>query len=376
MRVLQVNSAKGWGGGEVHCLSLCEELQRAGCEVILACRPSTPLALRAAQAGIETLLLPCQSDFDLLSAWHLAQFCRHRQIEIVHAHQVRDYLITYFAHLRGARFRRVLTRHVLYPMPRSLLYRRVLADVDAVIAVSAMARDGMLRHPGISAERTTIIHTGIRTGEFLDAEPQGWRHEFHIPPGAGIIGTVGTLSPQNGQAVLLRALPMVLSRHPHAAIALVGHDSGERAYLPEMTRLAISLGIERSVYFLGPREDLPGVLCEFDLFALPSLSESFGLALVEAMAAGRPVIASAIGGLREVVLHRETGLLVPPNDPRALAAAISRLLEYPEIAAEYARAGQQRALAQFDLSVMVEKTLEVYRRVLESVPSATRIVRI
>ena len=369
MRVLQVNSARGWGGGEVHCLSLCEELQRAGGEVILACRSNTPLAMRAAQAGIETLLLPNKNDLDLLSAWRMAQFCRHRQIEIVHAHLVRDYLISYFARQFGADFRRILTRHVLFPMSASRLNRRMLADADAVIAVSVAARDVIVQHPGAHPERVVIVHNGIRTQEFSNAMPAGWRHEFHIAPTASIIGSIGVLLPQKGQYLLLRALPMVQTRHPHAAIALVGDDFSEQAYVAELTQLAISLGIERSVYFLGARTNIAGILREFNLFALPSLSESFSLALVEAMAAGLPVIASDTGGMREVVVHRETGILTPPDDPQALATAICRLLDYPEIAADYGQAGQQRAAAQFDLSVMMEKTLAVYRNVLETAPA-------
>jgi glycosyltransferase involved in cell wall biosynthesis len=170
------------------------------------------------------------------------------------------------------------------------------------------------------------------------------------------IGNVARLAPQKGQHTLLEAAPAVLTRHPTATFVFVG-DGHIRGELEETAR---RLGISEHVTFTGEREDVPQLLASFDVFAFPSLFEGLCLAVIEAQAAGIPVVATPVGGIRETVVDGETGLLVPTESPDALAAAILEVLADPHAAHQRAHAAQDRVLEQFADSTMVERTITLY----------------
>ena len=168
-----------------------------------------------------------------------------------------------------------------------------------------------------------------------------------------MIGNVARLVEQKDQRALVDAAPAILERFPDARFVVVG-DGPLRA---ELEADAASLPFA----FLGDRDDVPELLAGFDVFAFPSLFEGLCLAVIEAQAAGCPVVATPVGGIRETVIDGETGLLVPARDPAALAASICRLLDDPALADRLAREGRRRARARFSVERMVEGTLQLYR---------------
>lgn len=203
------------------------------------------------------------------------------------------------------------------------------------------------RGDGRKLLRTHVVPLGIELDRFLAVD--------HRPADGPVVGNVARLSEQKGHRYLLEAVPLVLERHPSARFALVG-DGELRG---ELEALAESLGVAGHVEFLGRRDDVPELLATFDVFALPSLFEGLCLAVIEAQAAGVPVVATPVGGIRETVVDGETGLLVPPRDAAALAAAIVRLLDGPEEAARLAASARTR-VGRFSVERMVEATLSLY----------------
>ena len=175
---------------------------------------------------------------------------------------------------------------------------------------------------------------------------------------------IARLAPQKGHRVLFDALPRVLERVPEARVRVVGHE--ELSTVAELRAYAAGRGVADRVAFEGFRGDVPSVLRELDLFVLPSLWEGFGLVLLEAMAAGRPVVASAVGPIPEVVVDGESGLLVPPGDPEALARAIVRVLEDAVLAERLGRAGRARVEQVFGLDRMVERTDALYQELVRA----------
>lgn len=175
---------------------------------------------------------------------------------------------------------------------------------------------------------------------------------------AGVVGTVGRLAPQKDQLRLVEAAPLVLERHPEIVFEIVG-DGELREELTEAIR---ARGLEDSVRLLGGRDDVPELLAHMDVFAMPSLFEGLCVAVVEAQAAGVPVVATAVGGMVETVVPGETGVQVPAGDARALADGILWVLAHPDEAAALAAEAQRRARARFSLEQMTEGTLAVYRR--------------
>ncbi|HEY9722283.1 MAG TPA: glycosyltransferase, partial [Oscillatoriaceae cyanobacterium] len=183
-----------------------------------------------------------------------------------------------------------------------------------------------------------------------------------LPVGEGpVVGVVSHLIPWKGQDVFVRAAARLAPDHPDWRFVVVGDDifqfRGERTRLEA---LAASLGIGERIAFVGHREDVPGVLEQFDLFVLPSLYEPFGRVLIEAMAATRPIVATFAGGVPEIVLDGETGVLVPPGDDERLAQAIAAVLADSALAKRLATAARQRVETHFALTRTVEGVMQAY----------------
>lgn len=202
-------------------------------------------------------------------------------------------------------------------------------------------RDG--RHPSV------VVPLGIELDRFSGAEP-ALRHD------GPIVGNVARLAKQKGQAVLIDAAPGVLARYPDARFVLVG----EGELRGELEARVRALGLTDRFLFTGERDDVPELLASFDVFAFPSLFEGLCLAVIEAQAAGVPVVATPVGGIRETVVPGETGVLVPPRDPAALATAIVRLLEDRYEAGRLAQEARRRALDRYAVGQMVDATIALY----------------
>lgn len=220
-----------------------------------------------------------------------------------------------------------------------------------LVAVSPQACQTAVEQEGVRPERIRIIPNGIDFDQrplLAPEERARIRESLDVPEGGCLALSVGRLVPQKGHATLLEALPQVLERFPQTVLAV----AGDGPLRPELTRQAQALGIAPAVRWLGNREDVPTLLAAADLFVLPSLSEGLPVALLEAMAAGLPVAASRLPGIESAVETGHTGLLVPPGDPPALAAALISLLGDPERRKELGSAAQTLVRERFTLDKM------------------------
>ncbi len=359
MRILQVNSAPDWAGGEVHTFMLTTGLQARGHEVTLACKAESELEQRCRAAGVPTLPLPLKGELDYRSARQLAHFCRTQQTQILHAHLARDYPLIAFASLSAPRVCPVMTRHLIYPLRMLLLQRFVFSRMKAVIAVCAALQPMLVQDSGVPAELIHVISNGIDTAKFAGAQAGHFRAELGLTAETPLVGVVAQVKPYKGIDTFLHAIPAIAAAHPRAHFVIVG-SLHEEAYVAELRALARQLGIRDSIW-LGQREDAAAIMQDLDVLVLPSRSgETFTQVLLEAMAAGTPVVASRIGGIPEIVGDNERGLLIAPDDPAALAAAVDDLLAHPERAAQFSQAGRQYARIHFDISIMVERTIALY----------------
>jgi glycosyltransferase involved in cell wall biosynthesis len=186
------------------------------------------------------------------------------------------------------------------------------------------------------------------------------RRALGLPPQAPVILTVARFAPQKGHQVLLEAIPTVLAHQPAAQFLWVG----DGPLLPALRARAKSLGVGNHLHFLGRRDDVPELLGAADLFVLPSRFEGLPLAVLEAMAAGLPVVGTQVCGTQEAVADGRTGQLVPPDDPPALANAITALLSQPALAARFGAAGQQRFARLFGAGRMAQETADLYGELL------------
>jgi glycosyltransferase involved in cell wall biosynthesis len=268
----------------------------------------------------------------------------------------------------GIRFARIVnTRHGMgIARPRSRrewLYRRALRGTDYVVAVCEAARTRYASQQPRTRARLLAVPNGIRIDRFAEASASTRARlasTLDLGADARVAGTVGRLDPVKDQAMLLRAFSRVHEVLPRAALLLIG----DGALRGELETLAGSLGIGARVRFLGDRDDVPDLLGGLDLFVLPSRSEGYSIALLEACASGLPIVATDVGGNREIVEDRCNGRLVPAGDERAFAEAMRELLDDPVRASRLGRAGREWAKAQASLQAMAER----YQRLYDGAP--------
>ena len=363
MRILQICSARELGGGEKHLADLANALANRGHDVYAVVVPRSPLHGELSALPKQNILeLPMRNSLNLLSAFKLARFLRERRIEIIHAHMARDYPLAALAASRAEGTQLVLTRHVLFHMHKS--HRLILRNVARVIAVSRAVSDRLRTQRIFDRSKITVIYSGIDVDRFARGREEGIADKG---PVAGFrVGMIGHIAPIKGQKEFLRAAAIVCRRRDDVDFVIVGEDKsykGENRHRIE--KLIAELNLGQRVSLTGWTDDVAKMLGTFDLFVSPARAEPFGLSIIEAMAAGVPVLATMSEGAGEIIEPDQTGRLVPLRDVNGLANAIEELLSDPGECQRLSKNAQRAVRERFSLERMVDETEDVYRQVLE-----------
>lgn len=370
-RLLLFTDSDAFAGTERHILDLARELRAAGAPVRVGCPVSSPLAERCGSAGIPVMGIPKRGLVDWRAARFLREQLRSGALDLIHAHNGRTALAAALAVHGAGRGALVTTQHFLTPDhvgrtgPKGrlsrLAHRWVQSRTDHFITVSGAAREEMLARRDAPPERVTVVPNGISVPEASSLRPaEAIRRELKVPTEAPLVVCVARLSPEKDVRTLVRAMEPVAHAVAGATCVVAG-EGGERAELEALVR---QLGLADRVRLIGFCRDSLSLMAAGDLFVLPSVTESFGLVLLEAMSVNRPVVATGAGGPREIVEHGRTGLLVPPGDPQAMTQAMIDLLRSPERRLEMGRQARARFESEYTAGRMVRDTLEVYHRVL------------
>lgn len=368
LRVLYVVGNADLGGAENHVLALVRGLDSNHYRVQVVCPRPGPLVKSLRRLGVRVHTVDIvkaapgdEYELSLPALWELASLVRRWHPDIVHSH-------LYPAHLHAslvAELQRVpavlTTAHTLVVRPGDSWLARLTQS--RTIAVSQAAKDLLVRG-GVPRSRIRVIRNGIEPRYFRDESAAGReiRRQLGIRDGAPVIGTIARLSPEKGHRQLLHIARDVLGQRPEARFLIVG----DGPLKDELRTLAAGLGLTESVIFTGPRQDIPAVNHALDVFLLSSREEALPLAVVEAMAAGRPVVASAVGGVPEVVLDGATGFLCPPADHAGFVRAILTLIDRPDLRLELGARGRERARRRFGLARMVQQTVGYYHASMAS----------
>jgi L-malate glycosyltransferase len=366
MRILQVCSAREIGGGEKHLADLANKLADRGHEIFAAIVPGSPLRNELSSLAPENIIeLPMRNALSVRSGLRLSHFVRERQIEIIHAHLARDYPLAALAAGRsGARL--VLTRHVLFPLSR--IHRLTLRRTSRVIAVSAAVAEALRAQNIFPAGKIITIHNGIDVARFDQRRDGTDVRRLNHPPAATAplrIGMIGHLAPIKGQEEFIRAAANICRARDDVDFIIAGEDKsrgGENR--ARLQKLIGDLDLKDRIQLSGWIEDIAGFLATLDLFVSPARSEPFGLSIVEAMAAGIPVIATASEGAHEIIDRNESGRVVPIGDVEALVKTITDLLGDANERDRLARNARAVAHSRFTLEGMVDRTEQLYREVV------------
>jgi glycosyltransferase involved in cell wall biosynthesis len=308
---------------------------------------------------------------DLRAFVRLLAICRSFQPDIVHTHTAKAGALGRLAAIawRATSGRRCRIVHTFHGNVLSgyfgragsaaarQLERRLAAWTDRILVVSPQQREEIVaRHRIAPARKVRVMRLGLALDELTDPAAGSARGEWDWPDAWPVIGSVGRLVPIKNHELFLRAARRFLDSGGAAGFVVVGGGERESA----LRELAGRLGLDAHVRFLGWRRDLPRIYRAIDIVTLTSLNEGTPVALIEAMAAGRPVVATAVGGVGDVVVDGETGLLVPSNDEAALAAAWGRLIADPQLAASLARRGRQSVLERYSKRRLLDEMRDLY----------------
>ncbi|MDD4239526.1 MAG: glycosyltransferase [Desulfotomaculaceae bacterium] len=369
IKVVQIIGGGEFGGAERHIINLAGALNPQMVEVTVCCLFSEPFVGIAAKAGINAFNLTMRNRTDLSVVGKLASIIRENNFDIVHTHGVRANLLGRLAARQVNRKPVVTTVHSLLERDYPGFFRRQLNSItewatrgwtDYFIAVSQGLK-AKLVSSGVPQDWVTVIYNGIVIEDFSPSAERGaQRALLGYGPAVPLVGIVARLHPVKGHQYFLEAAQLVLEQRPEVRFVVVG-DGPQRQVLEEM---AGRLGIAGQVTFTGFVSEVRSLMADLDLLVISSLWEGFGLTAVEAMAMGLPVISTEVGGLPEVVLHGETGLLVPPANSAVLAKGIIWMLEHPEATAEMTKRASQVVCEKFTAQVMARRTEELYRKVL------------
>jgi len=376
--VAQIVSGLGIGGGvEWVVYWLTSNLDRDRYRVIVCCLQCLgELAEHLKEQGIPLFNLNGRSSINPLHLprnfyviWNLIKLLRREKVQIVHTHEFFSGTLGRIAAKLAKTSITILMLHNKDRWKQSIhiLIDRLLAMwTDNIVANSNSVKEFTIRQYGsLNSHNFTVVHNGIDSTKFNHNlnDPHTKRTDLGIENRTPLLVIVGRLTTQKGHRYLIEALPAIVEKYPKLRLLIIGDDSPFDISTKEETfQLVETLGITENVVFLGERKDVPEILCAADIFVLPSLWEGFGLVIAEAMAAGKPVIASKIDGIPEVVEDGVTGILVPPKDPDALAKAILQLLNNKNQAKAMGIAGKERVKRYFSVNEMVRKWDVLYQQ--------------
>lgn len=355
LKILHIDPERAWGGGEAQVIGLLTYLSRRGHRNHLLCHPDGSLDQEARRIGIATSPIKIRNDLDLRAFFVLRRLIRTEGCDVVHFHTKRAHALSLGLGPGYAGAKYVVTRRMDYPV-RGNWYHRYLYNrqVDGIVAISKKIAE-IMAAGGVRREKIRIIYSGVDPALYAEARMRVSGSD------APVIGTVAVLEERKGHRYLLEAAAL-LKRQGHR---LTYHFAGEGSRKDELQGLVQRLGLQEEVHFLGFVSDVPRFLASIDLLVLPSLYEGLGVSVLEAMAAGKAVVASRVGGLPELVEDSVTGLLIPPKDPPALAAAIAGLVSQRNRIKEMGENARERVEQNFTMERMAKQNEEYYYELLQ-----------
>jgi glycosyltransferase involved in cell wall biosynthesis len=363
LRVLQISSARSFGGGEKHLVDLTKSLIERGHDVFVAVRPRSPLIERL--DGVNIFTVPLRNSFDILSASQLKRIICEHEIEIVHAHLGRDCPLASFA-VRNTNAKLIITRHVLFPLSR--LHRFALSNVSRVVAVSKAVEKNLLEQKIFQKEKIRVVHNGILKCGDLPPLLHSKAESGDLSPRSKsfLVGTVGELNQLKGHEEFIRAAALLVKKIDNIQFVIVGKDnSKKKKNAKRFERLCEDLKIQSRVKFIDWIEPLKDFLSSLDVFVSASRSESFGLAILEAMNCGVAVVATKTEGACEIIENEKTGLLVEVDDVEAISDAVESLLKDELKRKAFGNAARRVVRERFSLEKMIDETEKVYQEAIE-----------
>lgn len=366
MKILQLISSCGFFGAEKVVFELSAELKKSNHTVTIGVikneyAPDFDLAEKAAQASLDAQAFACKGKLDFGTISAIAAYAKENSIDIIHSHGYKADIYAFLSNLKRKTHLVATAHNWINTNAKMSLYaladKIVLKQFDAVVSVSRTI-ESLLTRSGFRREKISLVANGVNIERFHNGHGKVAANGIPHDPTYKIIGTIGRLVKEKGHVHLLDAAPKILSTHKNCIFLFVGDGPLKESLL----RQADDHAIRDKVVFLGNRDDIPELLANMDIFVLPSLVESHPMALLEAMAAQKPIVASAVGDIGAILGEGRLGRVVPPGDPSSIAEGVLSYLDNREEAARCGLNAYQEAVEKYSSARMAGEYLKIYHR--------------
>jgi glycosyltransferase involved in cell wall biosynthesis len=356
---LFLESSRSWGGQEYRTCLEVNWLNTHGHQAWFGCDPRGEVFAKASEVGTRLVPFSLRRRFDPLVSYRLWNFSRRHRIDVVKTFSSKDHWLAmplYWLGFPLTRARCITDR--IERGKRAFTYRY---GCSRIIADAPIIKRELVEITGIPAEKIEVIGSAVDLTRFRpDRDTKRFRSEIGVPQETPLIVNIGMIRPDKGQLMLVEAARIVLQERPDARFVFVGEGTGVRKLGPRLRQAIERYGLADRLLMLGYRWDVPDILAASDLVVIASIgTEASPIVLREALATGRPVVATCVGDVTDVIRDREHGLVVPPRAPEKMAAAILELIQNRELAARCAENGLRLARDQFSFDQMMQHKLRV-----------------
>ncbi len=364
LRILHTEASNGWGGQEIRILNEADGMRRRGHQIFILANPESELFKRANKKGFYTKTMQFHRHRFYSQVIEVKKFIETMNIDIVNTHSSKDSWIS----LPAARFAKnkplvIRTRHLSTPIGKNI-FTRLLYDFfpHLVITTGEAIRRQMIEVNGFNPDKIISIPTGVDTTIFNPENNHAdIRLELNLAKSTPLIGSISVLRSWKGLDYFVRAVPLIIREIHDAKFIIVG-EGPYRAKLEDTIKIT---GHADKIYFLGHREDIVDIISSFDIIVHPSYAnEGVPQTILQAMAMERPVVATSLDALKEVVLHEETGIIVPPRDFEKLAEAVVRLYQDKNLAKTVSRNGRKLVEQSYSFNDMIKRIESAYMKFL------------
>jgi glycosyltransferase involved in cell wall biosynthesis len=357
VNILYVESSRSWGGQEYRTCLEINWLNAHGHEAWLVCNSDSQVHSKASELGTRLVTMPLGSRVDLVSSWRLWRFCRQNRIDLIKTYSSKDHwlcLPLYFCGIPLSRARCITDP--IGSKGRAFVFKHGCSNI---VADASVIKRELVQEHGVDPARIEVIGSAVDLEKFKPPRDRmKFRCEIGIDADTPLIGNVGMIRPDKGQLTLVEGAPFVLAERPDARFVVVGQGTGILRRGINVRKAIDHAGLTDKIIMAGYRWDTPDIYAACDMIVIASLrTEASPIVLREAFASGRPVIATKVGDIPEIIEHRQNGLLIEPGDSKALAAAILEFIRDPNLAAHCATNGLSYARKHFSFDEMMKAKL-------------------
>jgi glycosyltransferase involved in cell wall biosynthesis len=369
MKILYSCLSKSWGGMEMFTLTAIKELLKRDIKVELLCAAESRLHIEANNIGLIIYPVNASGYFHPFTIMKLASILRHGRYNLIHTQFSKDlWLIVPAVKLSGKKIPVILTKQLgSFIIKKDVLHSWIYKNVTLVFAISRVIKTNLLATVPLPENKIEILHNGIDINKFNPAVGRGnVRKEFSVGDEELLIGMLARLSPGKGHEEFLAAAKNLSQKHNNLRFIIVGEASrGENEYADKIKKLAADYGL-KNLIFAGFRSDTPEVLAAMDIFVFPSNAEAFGIALAEAMAMGKPCVASDSDGILDLIEDSQTGCLFENRSAADLEKKTEVLILSQDLRSKFGLAARNSAVEKFDINILTERVISFYKELIKA----------